>query len=48
LPVALAPAGCAEEMANELRRCVQDPGFKASHLVPYIGQRNLDHPSFHP
>jgi predicted TIM-barrel fold metal-dependent hydrolase len=48
LPVAMAPAGCPEEMANELRRCVNDLGFKASHLVPYIGRRNVDHPSFYP
>ncbi|MGH7796610.1 MAG: amidohydrolase family protein [Candidatus Binatia bacterium] len=48
LPVAMAPAGCPEEMANELRRCVKELGFKASHLVPYIGRRNLDHPTFYP
>jgi len=45
---AMAPAGCPEEMANELRRCVKELGFKASHLVPYIGRRNVDHPSFYP
>ena len=44
----MAPAGCPEEMANELRRCVKELGFKASHLVPYIGRRNVDHPSFYP
>ena len=48
LPVAMAPAGCPEQMANELRRCVSELGFKAGHLVPYCGQRNLDDPSFYP
>lgn len=47
-PVAMAPAGCPEEMANELRRCVRELGFRAGHLVPYCGSRNLDHPSFYP
>ena len=44
----MAPAGCPEEMASELRRCVKELGFKVSHLVPYIGRRNLDHPAFYP
>lgn len=44
----MAPAGCPEEMANELRRCVRELGFRAGHLVPYCGSRNLDHPSFYP
>jgi predicted TIM-barrel fold metal-dependent hydrolase len=47
LPVAMAPAGCPEAMAGELRRCVKELGFKASHLVPYCGSRNLDHPNFY-
>lgn len=46
-PVAMAPAGYPEEMANELRRCVKELGFKASHLVPYCGERNLDNPAFY-
>jgi uncharacterized protein len=48
LPVAMAPAGCPEAMADELSRCVKGLGFRASHLVPYCGTRNLDDPSFHP
>jgi predicted TIM-barrel fold metal-dependent hydrolase len=48
LPVAMAPAGCPEAMAGELRRCVKELGFKAGHLVPYVGNRNVDHPSFYP
>ncbi|MPZ13861.1 MAG: amidohydrolase family protein [Chloroflexi bacterium] len=48
LPVALMPAGCPEEMPNELRRCVHELGFKAVHLVCYQGERNLDDPSFFP
>jgi predicted TIM-barrel fold metal-dependent hydrolase len=47
-PVALMPAGCPEEMPNELRRCVNELGIKAVHLVCYNGDRNLDDPSFHP
>lgn len=48
LPVALMPAGCPEEMPNELRRCVGELGFKAAHLVCYHGERNLDDPVFFP
>jgi len=48
LPVALMPAGCPEEMPNELRRAVQELGLKAAHLVCYQGNRNLDDPSFFP
>ena len=48
LPVAMIPAGCPNEMANELRRCVKELGFKAAHLVCYLGDRNLDHDSFFP
>ncbi len=48
LPVAMAPAGCPDEMANELRRCVNELGMKAAHLVPYCGPRNLDDPAFYP
>lgn len=48
LPVAMAPAGFPEEMAGELRRCVRELGFKAGHLVPYCGRRNLDDPAFYP
>src|SRR5258708_7022895 len=48
LPVAMAPAGCPEAMADELRRCVKELGFRSSHLVPYCGTRNLDDPSFYP
>src|SRR5438093_9555763 len=38
-PVGIAPADCAEEMPNEIRRCVREFGFKAFHLVPYIADR---------
>ena len=48
LPVAICPAGCPEEMANELRRAVTVHGFKAAHLVCYSGESNLDDPSFYP
>jgi hypothetical protein len=46
-PVAMAPAGCPEAMADELRRCVKELGFKVGHLVPYCGERNLDNPAFY-
>jgi len=48
LPVAMIPAGCPEEMPNELRRCVKELGFKVAHLASYHGHRNLDDPSFFP
>jgi uncharacterized protein len=48
LPVAMAAAGCPEAMEPELRRCVSDLGFRASHLVPYCGTRNLDDPAYFP
>ncbi len=48
LPVAMAPAGCPDEMASELRRCVGELGMKAAHLVAYCGPRNLDDPVFYP
>lgn len=47
-PVAIAPAGCPDAMAGELRHCVDDLGFKAAHLVCYVGSRNLDDQSFWP
>ena len=47
-PVAILPAGCPDAMADELRRSVTELGFKAAHLVPYCGPRNLDDPSFYP
>src|SRR5437667_5932866 len=48
LPVAMAPAGCPEAMADEWRRWVEELGLKTSQLVPYGGRRNLDDPSFYP
>ncbi|HTE84133.1 MAG TPA: amidohydrolase family protein [Dehalococcoidia bacterium] len=48
LPVAMIPAGCPDEMPNELRRSVTELGFKAAHLVCYEGEHNLDDPSFFP
>jgi len=47
-PVAIAPAGCPDEMAGELRRSVRELGMKAGHLVPYCGPRNLNDPVFFP
>lgn len=47
-PVAMAPGGCPEAMADELRRCVKELGFRAGHLVPYCGTRNLDDPAYYP
>jgi uncharacterized protein len=48
LPVAMAPAGHPESMPGELRRAVNELGFKASHLVCYEGAHNLDDPEFYP
>jgi predicted TIM-barrel fold metal-dependent hydrolase len=48
LPVAMLPAGCPEAMPGELRRCVDELGFKAAHLVCYEGEHNLDDSVFHP
>jgi len=45
---AMVPAGCPEEMANELRRCVNELGFKAAHLVSYTPERTIDDPVFYP
>jgi uncharacterized protein len=47
-PVAMAPAGYPEGMADELRRCVKDLGFKAGHLAPYCGTRNMDDVAYYP
>ena len=41
-PVAMMPAGCPEEMANELRHCVNELGCKAAHLVSYTKERQMD------
>jgi predicted TIM-barrel fold metal-dependent hydrolase len=48
LPVAMAPAGYPEGMAEELKRCVKELGFKAGHLAPYCGTRNMDDPAYYP
>jgi predicted TIM-barrel fold metal-dependent hydrolase len=48
LPVAIVPAGHPEAMAGELRRAVNELGFKAAHMVCYAGEKNLDHPDFFP
>ena len=48
LPCAVAPAGCPEAMPDEVTRCVKELGFKATHLVPYVGSRNMDDPVFYP
>lgn len=47
-PVAMIPAGCPEEMANELRHCVNTLGCKAAHLVSYTLDRQMDDPGFFP
>jgi uncharacterized protein len=47
-PVAMLPAGCPEEMPNELRRVSTEFGFKAAHMPCYFGEKNMDHPSFFP
>jgi len=47
-PVALMPAGAPDAMPGELRRCVNELGIKAAHLVCYQGDRNMDDPAFHP
>jgi predicted TIM-barrel fold metal-dependent hydrolase len=47
-PVALMPAGHPEAMPDELRRCVEELGLKAAHLVCYQGDHNLDDPRFFP
>jgi uncharacterized protein len=48
LPCAMASAGCPEAMADELRRVVKQYGFRASHLAPYCGSRNMDDPAYFP
>ena len=48
LPVAFVSAGYPEAMPGELRRAVTQLGFKASHLVCWIGDKNLDHEDFTP
>ena len=47
-PVAMMPAGCPEEMANELRHCVNELGSKAAHLVSYTKDKQMDDPAFFP
>jgi len=47
-PVAMIPAGCPEEMPNELRRCVVELGCKAAHLVSYTKDKQMDDPAFFP
>ncbi len=47
-PVAMMPAGCPEEMPNELRHAVNDLGCKAAHLVSYTKERQMDDPIFFP
>lgn len=48
LPCAIMPAGKPEAMADELRRCVRDLGFKVAHLTPYTRTRTLDEEAFFP
>ena len=46
--VAIVPAGHPEAMADELRRCVNELGFKAGHLAPYTRTQTIDEEDFHP
>jgi predicted TIM-barrel fold metal-dependent hydrolase len=48
LPCAMMPAGYPEAMVGELRHAVNELGFKAAHLVCWIGEKNLDHEDFAP
>lgn len=48
LPCAIMPAGKPEAMADELRRCVKELGFKVAHLTPYTRTRTLDEEAFFP
>jgi predicted TIM-barrel fold metal-dependent hydrolase len=47
-PVAMMPAGCPQEMPNELQYCVKELGCKAVHLVSYTKERQMDDPVFFP
>jgi uncharacterized protein len=47
-PVAMAPAGHPPAMADELRRCVKELGFKAGHLAVYTQDRTMNDPAFFP
>ena len=47
-PVAIAPAGHPEAMADELRRCVNELGCKAGHLVSYTRSQTIEQEDFHP
>lgn len=47
-PVAMMPAANPDRMPDELTRAVKELGFRAAHLVPYVGDRNLDDPAFDP
>ncbi len=48
LPVGIIPSGSRDDMAPELRRCVNELGFKCAHLVCYQGEHNLDSEYFYP
>jgi predicted TIM-barrel fold metal-dependent hydrolase len=47
-PVGVAPWGHPEALVAELRRCVEELGFKAIHLTPYTHKHTLDDPVFEP
>ena len=47
-PVAMIPAGCPRTCPPSSDAASQDLGFKAAHLVPYCGLRNLNDPAFFP
>lgn len=47
-PVGVMPAGHPDGMVDELKRCVNQLGFKAIHLVPYSMTRTIDDPVFDP
>jgi uncharacterized protein len=47
-PVAMSPTRNPDAMAGELRRCVNELGFKAAHLSSYTPERTMDDLAFDP
>ena len=47
-PVGIMPWSHPEAMVGELRRCVQELGFKAVHCTPYTHTHTIDNPVFDP
>ena len=40
--------GTVRALLDELRRCVNELGFKAGHLVPYTRTQTIDQQDFYP